>query len=109
MNVERLIGRVQMLGIAIQAHTAVQELHVARTREESEQRKVVQVELDHLFAEATRVRDECETLIPPMLHDVEIEDFLTRARMSLDQIEERANDLIESERSQNDLRALRHS
>lgn len=109
MNVERLIGRVQMLGIAIQAHTAVQELHVARTREESEQRKAVQVELDHLFAEATRVRDECESLIPPMLHDVEIEDFLTRACMSLDQIEERANDLIESERYKNDLRALRHS
>lgn len=109
MNVERLIGRVQMLGIAIQAHTAVQELHVARTREESEQRKAVQVELDHLFAEATRVRDECESLIPPMLHDVEIEDFLTRACLSLDQIEERANDLIESERYKNDLRALRHS
>lgn len=109
MNVERLIGRVQMLGIAIQAHTAAQELHVARTREESEQRKAVQVELDHLFAEATRVRDECESLIPPMLHDVEIEDFLTRACLSLDQIEERANDLIESERYKNDLRALRHS
>mgnify|MGYP003554471540 FL=1 len=108
MNIQRLISRVEMLALALQTHTAVQVLHPVRTREESEERKKVQAELDDLFAAATGVRDECESLLSSHPSPLEMVEQFDRLKMRLDAIEERANDIIESERRMNEMRALRH-